>query len=208
MTCKHPISDIDLYTSAHIQRPHPAYQRLRQAGPVTWLERYQVWAVSTYREVCAALRDHETFTTRCGVGLSEQLNRVMTGGSTLTAEPPEHDVLREVLGRPMLPRALREINAEIGNRADMLVSDLVTRGTFDASADLAQAFPMMVVPDLLGFPADGRDHFLTWASAAFNALGLENTRLRVGKPALEQMLGYLHRMATPGACALAAGVTA
>lgn len=49
MTCKHPISDIDLYTSAHIQRPYPAYQRLRQAGPVTWLEHYQVWAVSTYR---------------------------------------------------------------------------------------------------------------------------------------------------------------
>jgi cytochrome P450 len=193
-----PVSDIDLYADEHIQEPYAAYRQLRRLGPVAWLERYQVWVVSTYQEVYEALHDHETFTTRSGVGLSEQLNRVMTGGSTLTTEPPEHDHLRSVLSRPMTPKALRQLRADIQRRADRLVGELVRMGTFDAARDLAQAFPLMVVPDLLGWPEEGREHFLTWASAAFNALGPENDHLVSSMPALQQMLKYLTKMAEPG----------
>ncbi|MFD7925245.1 hypothetical protein ACFV4S_04925, partial [Streptomyces sp. NPDC059742] len=49
---------------------------------------------------------------------------------------------------------------------DRLVRELVERQSFDAVQDFAVAFPLAVVPDLLGWPEDeGKKRLLEWASA-------------------------------------------
>lgn len=193
-----PTSDIDLYTDDSVLAPHENYRRLRDLGPVVWLARQQVYAVARYQEVYDALHDHTTFSSGSGVGLTEELNRVMIG-STIASDPPDHDHLRTVVGRQLTPKALRQFRADIEERAGRLADELVGRGGFDGVADFAQRFPLSVVPDLLGWPDDGREHFLKWASAGFNALGPKNERTMSGLPALQEMLGYLEKMAVPGA---------
>jgi cytochrome P450 len=192
-----PASGIDLYTPDNLTDPYPAYRELRKTGPVVWLDKYEVWAVSTYREVTEALHDHETFSSASGVGLTEQLNRIMAG-NVIASDPPEHDQLRAVLGQEMNPRSLRTLEPDLQRRATELVAQLVQRRRFDAVTDLAQVYPMAIVPDLLGWPADGREHFLAWASAGFNALGPENDRTLGALPVMRQMVEYLAKMAQPG----------
>lgn len=195
MTTTIPTSDIDLYSDESVLSPYGNYQELRDLGPATWLEQYQVWVVPRYQEVYAALHDHESFSSGSGVGLTDELNRVMAGG-TIASDPPEHDRIRRVLGRQLTPKALRQHQEHVQQRADRLVDELIGRERFDAVTDFAQTFPISLVPDLLGWPEGGREHLLEWASAGFNALGPMNDRTISGMPVLRSLWEFLGQMAS------------
>jgi cytochrome P450 len=57
--------------------------------------------------------------------------------------------------------------------------------------DLARAFPVAVLLDLIGLPDDGRDQVLNWADGAFNAFGPDNERLRRSLPVHQDKFDYL-----------------
>lgn len=197
-TVSAPRSDIDLYSDESVLSPYESYRELRDIGPAVWLAQYNVWAVSRYRDVYDALHDHETFSSGSGVALNEQLNQKMKG-SALVSDPPYHDHVRSVQGRPLTPKALRQHRDLFERLADELVGTLVERGTFDAVTDFAQVFPLSVVPDLLGWPAEGRDDFLAWASAGFNTLGPMNERAIADIPTLKGMWEFMAELIKPGA---------
>jgi cytochrome P450 len=92
--------------------------------------------------------------------------------------------------------------------ADRLVDSLVTRGSFDAVSDLAGVLPTTWVPDLLGWPEDGREHLLEWANASFDGLGPLNRRTTDAGAGLIDMSVFATRSPTaelpPGT--MAAGV--
>jgi len=46
MTTKSPSLDIDLFSDDAIADPYPRYEKIRNAGSVVWLERYDMWAIS------------------------------------------------------------------------------------------------------------------------------------------------------------------
>ncbi|QFZ21448.1 cytochrome P450 [Saccharothrix syringae] len=198
MTTTIPASDLDLYHDAAILDPHRHYRELRAIGPVVWLSRYEVWAVTRYREVYQALHDHRTFRSGAGVGLTDRLNQAQKG-SCITSDPPYHTQARALVSRHLTPKALRRFHDYVRQWADRLVDELIGRGAFDAVTDFGQAFPLSLVPDLLGWPVDeGRERLLDWASAGFNALGPPNERTLSGVPLLQEMGGFLHRMSIPG----------
>ncbi|MEU6083883.1 cytochrome P450 [Streptomyces sp. NPDC047108] len=193
-----PRSAIDPYTDASILDPYDDYRALRDLGPVVRLDQYDVWAAARYEEVYDALHDHTSFISGEGVGITEQLNKAQHG-SSLTSDPPYHDLVRGLVARHLTPKALREFHTYIQEWADKLVDELVARGEFDAVKDFGQAFPLALVPDLLGWPVEeGRERLLDWAAAGFNAFGPLNERTRAGFPLLQEMGEFLHRMSVPG----------
>ncbi|MFD9904250.1 cytochrome P450 [Streptomyces sp. NPDC059063] len=192
-----PRTDIDLWDEAVVLSPYEAYKELRDLGSAAWLERYGVFAVSRYQEVYESLHDHETFVSGSGVALNEQLNQKMKG-SALVSDPPYHDHVRGVMAAPLTPKALRGHREKFQQLADDLVDRLLQRGSFDAVVDFAQLFPLSVVPDLLGWPTEGREHFLGWASAGFNTLGPMNDRAKADIPTLAGMWGWMSEIVQPG----------
>ncbi len=74
---------------------------------------------------------------------------------------------------------------------------MVARQSFDAVGDLAQALPVSVVIDLIGFPQEGRDRLLDWADGSFNAFGPVNERTLAGFSSVEEQVNYLYTVATP-----------
>ncbi|GAB2898259.1 cytochrome P450 [Streptomyces mayteni] len=197
MTPTIPRSDIDLWSEEVIKAPYAAYRELRDLGPAVWLERYQVYAVTRYDDVYEALHDHDSFASGSGVALNERLNQKMKG-SALVSDPPYHDHVRGVMGGPLTPKALRAHREDFQRLADDLIDRLVERGSFDAVVDFAQLFPLSVVPDLLGWPTEGREHFLAWASAGFNALGPMNERAEADIPVLAGMWAFMAEIVQPG----------
>ncbi|WP_344138736.1 cytochrome P450 [Luedemannella flava] len=168
---------------------------LRELGSAVWLSRYQVWGMVRYAEVYAALHDHDTFSSGSGVGLSDELNKVMAGG-TIGSDPPDHDRLRQVIGRQLTPKALRVHQEHVQRKAAVLVDELIERGSFDAVPEFAQRFPVSMVPDLLGWPENETGNLLAWASAGFNALGPMNERTMAGFPVLKELWEFLDELAT------------
>jgi cytochrome P450 len=197
MTGAVPTTEIDLFADEVIADPYETYRWLRDAGPAVWMERYQWWALPRYDEVFSALRDHRRFSSASGVSLNDLMNEA-TRGSILCSDPPEHDRLRKILGTRLNARALEIHQEDFQRRADELIEQLVEKRSFDVVADFASAFPLSVVPDLLGCPADGRQHLLKWAAAAFQAEGPMNERTRASLPDLQEFLGYTTELATTG----------
>ena len=54
------------------------------------------------------------------------------------------------------------------------VDELLARGSFDAIADLAEAYPLSVFPDAMGLKQEGRENLLPYASLVFNSFGPPN----------------------------------
>jgi cytochrome P450 len=123
------------------------------------------------------------------------MNGIGAGRSVLMTDGARHENGRRILARSITPRKLTALDEQVQMLAGELLGQLVERGSFDAVADLARALPLKVVPDLVGWPEDGRDHLLEWASATFNLLGPMNERTRQAMPAAQAMFAFADEMA-------------
>ncbi len=183
----------NLYSTDAIRNPYPHYARLRELGAVVWLPRQRVFALPRYAECKAVLRDDATYLSGHGVGLNPFVNR-LSRGTTLNSDGEEHEQRRKLLAHRMLPRALRSMSDAIEAQAEAVVAAAVKRGDVDGVADVARALPLAVVPDLLGWPSDGREHLLAWGAATFDALGPVNHIAARAVPTSLQMMGFSKRV--------------
>lgn len=183
----------DLYSKQAIHDPYQHYARLRDLGPVVWLSRQRVYALSRYAECKAVLRNDKTFISGDGVGLNPVVNR-LSRGTTLNSDGAEHDRRRKLVAHRLLPRALREMSDTVDQQATQLVDAAVATGEVDGVRDLAAALPLSVIPDFVGWPRDGREHLLRWGGATFDALGPMNTQTMKAAVASLQMMHFSKRV--------------
>jgi cytochrome P450 len=71
------------------------------------------------------------------------------------------------------------------------VDEVLARGEFDAVTDLAAAFPMAVVFDLIGLPDEARPNMLRWADATFNVFGPMNARTVDSLAVVQELFGWV-----------------
>lgn len=183
----------NIYSTEALLDPYPHYRRLRRAGSVVWLRRHLVYALPRYAECKATLRNDKLFISGNGVALNPLSNR-LSSGTTLNSDGAEHDQRRKLLAHRLLPRALRSVGEAIDEQADAVVEAAVHRGSVDAVADLATALPLAIVPDLVGWPRDEREHLITWGGATFDILGPLNWQAVKAIPRSLQMLMFARRV--------------
>jgi cytochrome P450 len=189
-----PRYDADLFTDDALDDPFPHLRALRDAGPLVWLEAHGMYAATRYADVRSILADDVTFVSGEGVALNDVINS-LGRGTTLMSDGDEHRMQREVIGRPLTPRALADLRADARAIADAVVDGLVERRRFDAVVDLAEVLPTTWVPDLLGWPADGREHLVEWAAAQFDGLGPLNERAIAASDGILAMSAYAQQLA-------------
>jgi cytochrome P450 len=178
-----PSYDVDIFTDAALDQPYEHYRRLRDLGPVVWLAAHDLYAVTRYADVRTVLEDPDTFCSGRGVGFNDFINAIGQG-TTLMSDGDEHRRLREVILRPLTPKALAQLRPDAQVLADDLVGHLVSRRHFDAVTDLAAVLPATWVPDLLGWPDEARHRLVDWGAANFDALGPPNPRTDAAGPSL------------------------
>ncbi|NEE20210.1 cytochrome P450 [Streptomyces sp. SID7499] len=183
-----PVYRPDLYSVSAIRDTHPHYAALRELGPVVWLSKHKVYALPRYAECKQVLLDDDTFVSSGGVALNPVANRAGQG-TTLCSDGEEHARRRSLLAHRLTPRALRTMKETVEQQAAAVVEAAVARRTVDA-VEVATALPMAVVPDLVGWPQQGREHLLRWAGATFDAMGPINRQAVRTLPASLGMLRY------------------
>jgi cytochrome P450 len=182
--------DLDLFSDEVLADSMPVYRRLQELSPVVHLEQRDLWVITRYDDVRAALGDPETFSST-QVAFNEQMNEVLQGTS-LATDPPNHQQLRSVLSENLTPRALRGMREGIESKAHDMVSGLVARGSFDGMEDLAKHFVTSVVMDMIGVQGDVRQKMLAWGEAAFNLLGPMNQRAADSFPVAGELFEWTH----------------
>lgn len=187
---KSPSIDVDLFSDEAIADPYPLYEELRNTGAVVWLERYDMWAVSRFEDVRAALRADKTLLSGKGVAMNDVLNDA-GNTNTLVSDGSEHRHLRKTLIKPMMPRALQDIRERVQLISDELIDRLLAMDSFDGMSDFSHHLPVSIVSVLIGLPEEGREQMLDWAGAIFNALGPMNERGQAAMPGLMQAAQYV-----------------
>jgi cytochrome P450 len=196
-----PVLDIDPFGEDFLRDPEPFHEQLREAGPAVYLQRYGIWSMARFAEVQAALRDHVTFCSGAGVGLSDFTKEEpwRPPSLLLEADPPEHSRARRVTARALSPRAIEHLRAGFEQRADEMVADVAARGTFDGVADLAQAYPLRVFPDAVGLSPDDRHNLLIYGDMVFNAFGPRNRLFDDSMAAAEPVRAWIANRCTRAA---------
>ncbi|GAA1836383.1 cytochrome P450 [Agromyces salentinus] len=180
-----PTTDEDPFGREVLADPLPFQHRLREAGEVVLLERYGVYAMGRYETVRAALLDWQGFESSAGVGITDFRSETpwRPPSLLLEADPPHHDAPRSVLEKILGPRELRELAPGWEADAEVLVDEVLARGTeLDAVEAFAEAFPLRVFPDAVGIPDEGREHLLPYGDHLFNSFGPENFLVQHGAP--------------------------
>jgi 4-methoxybenzoate monooxygenase (O-demethylating) len=189
-----PVSDVDPFSPAVQEDPLPMHEELREAGPVVYLRRYDVYALARYDEVRAAAVDWQQLESGAGVGLVNfRTDQPWRPPSVLLeADPPRHDAPRRVLGKVLGQRALRHLRDRWIADAERLVDEVLAAGTtFDAVPALAEVFPLRVFPDAVGLGPDGRENLLPYGDHAFNAFGPPNELVAKGEPRVAELSGWV-----------------
>jgi len=171
-----PRLEIDPFSEEFLSDPFAYHPRLREVGPVFWLEAIGVYGVARHEEVTQVLKNHEVFVSSRGVGLADfsKEKPFRPPSLLLEADPPLHNKTRAVMNRIVAMPVLKGLEDEWRAKAKDLVAELIQKDEFDAVIDLAEEFPMRVFPDAVGLMDEGRHHLLTYAAIVFNAFGPRN----------------------------------
>src|SRR4051812_44008556 len=171
-----PHLDVDPFAISFFEDPYPDQEKLREAGPVVYLDKWSVFGVARYAEVHTVLHDPLTFCSSRGVGLSDFAKEKpwRPPSLILEADPPAHTRTRAVLTKVLSPAVMKQLRDRFAAAAEAKIDVLLDKRSFDAVTDLAEAYPLSIFPDALGLKPDGREHLIPYASVVFNAFGPPN----------------------------------
>ena len=151
--------------------PYEVYQRIRAEDPVLRYEPLKTWILGKYQDVCAAARDHETFSNSGGIFLTDAVQGESVGddyfgeeGELISSlDHPRHSEIRRVIAPAFSPAVIDAMEDSI--RADCVtLLDQIEPGTpVDWIAQVAEKLPLIVIARLLGLPGDNLDELARWS---------------------------------------------
>jgi cytochrome P450 len=171
-----PTLDVDPFDIPTLLAPYALHEQLREAGPVTFIPKYDSYAVARYDGVKQVLTDWESFTSTAGAGLSDirRPGAWRQPGPLVEADPPNHSSIRSVTQKIISPKIVKGWQEDYRAGAVDLVDRLCEMGTVNAARDIAQTFVMEVFPKSLGLVAHPTNMVIV-GDFNFNALGPKNS---------------------------------
>jgi len=178
------LTDLDLFADG---TPHEAFRRLRDEDPLHWQEPTAhtpggegFWSLTRHEDVRWAAKEAATFSSHTGGGrdgggtLIEDLPDGWAAGVLFNMQDdPRHHHLRRLVTPSVSPRRLREIEADLAERAATILDTVTARGECDLLADVAVELPLQAIAGLLGVPQEDRHLLRGWADDTLDYEGRE-----------------------------------
>lgn len=187
------IPHFDPFDPQVIADPASAYCRLHREGGIHYSPRHNLWTLSSYSYVRAAVRDDHVLSSASGVSHLHAKLPMM-----LTTDRPEHDRLRSLAMRHFTGKATERRRGLIQRLSKEGIADLLSSGELVSS--IARPLPLLVIADILGVPSEDVDALRTWSDAiveGFEGDGSISRRLHRGRHvtrAIIQLHAYLREL--------------
>ena len=156
--------------------PLPELGRVTREEPVKKLATLfgrDVWLLSGYDEVRAALADRESWSNDLGQFVSQEgrSDKEQIGGLGMT-DPPLHTALRQYLTPEFTMRRLARLEPVIERIVNQRLDAMEAAGAGHGEVDLVKEFafpvPFEVICELLGLPVEDRERFRELGVARFD----------------------------------------
>jgi hypothetical protein len=163
-------AEFDPFTPDIIRNPQYYDGLIREAAPVVYFPKYDIWATGRHAPIEQMMRDWRTFSsTEPAFGQPGQRNIL------LGEDPPEQQRARSVISKGLSNSVLRRMRDDFEQEADRLVRRLLDGPeVIDGHTDLAKAYVLKVFPDALGLGDQNREMLVRFGHAQFNAFGPKN----------------------------------
>lgn len=168
-----PSSDIDPFSAEFRADPFIHYRRLREIGPLVWLERYEIWCASHYHVIRDVLSNWEDYSNAGGGGLGNCFTTKpwRPPSLILDVDPPEHTRTRRILMSVFSATAIKRLHADFAQVAEELVTGALAQGAVEAIEELVAPFPLKVFPDAVGMRELDRSTMVKYGGIVFGAFG-------------------------------------
>jgi cytochrome P450 len=172
------------------QNPYPFYALLRQHEPVKWLQGMQAFAVASYEDVDALLKNGKLYSSaQFWPALLGEYDPVPEVPPMISMDPPNHMHLRKIANKAFTPSKVAALQQRATDIANQLVDDILAKygseGECDWVWDFTALFPVTVIAEVLGVPTERRAEFKVWVDdtlAAANRAAYDGPRLaRIGE---------------------------
>lgn len=193
-----PELDIDPFTEENLVNPKEVQTAIRETAPVVWLTKYEMYAIGRHELVQIALSDHEWFTSKGGIGMSDirKPGAWRTPSPIAEIDPPEHIAVRRSLQKVLSPVVIRQWREDFTRVAGEHADAIMGSGPIEAVGDLVEPFILKVFPDALGVDMP-REAFPLIGEMNFNQIGPNNELTRksieAAGPHLENYEQYFSR---------------
>ena len=159
-----PIFEENPFVPESMDNPFPLYERMRDLGPIVWLQSHGCYAVCRHDEVHAVANDWQRFSSAAGTGLANyRKDKPWRAPSiVLEADPPVHTRGRTVFSRALSPGMVRKTRERFEKEAEILVDRALDTREIDGVGDLAQAYILKSFPDAVGLPSADRHKLLEY----------------------------------------------
>jgi cytochrome P450 len=186
----------------YIADPYPFYRRLRAQDPVHWNRVAQLWALTRYDDVVAALRHPGLSSARPRPDLdrlspssrqaAESVYDVLASW-LLRSDPPSHTRLRGLVGPGFTSAAMESLGPRIEHEAHRLLSEVHHAGQMDVLADFAYPLSVRTILAFIGLPMQDSVRFKQWSDdvAAVADGGPQSGRAERAHSSLRAMTAYL-----------------
>ena len=181
MTGRIDILALDLTDPAVVADPYPAFATARERTPVGWHEGLGLVIALSHQACDGVLRDRRlgrVFAPREPRADWDTFNW-LHADSILDSEPPKHTRLRRLVaqafGRGHVERLRPRVAELAGALLDECADSLAATGGFDVLADYAEPLPVLVIAELLGWPAADRHLLRPWSQAIVKMYELDRT---------------------------------
>lgn len=150
------ISSFDPFDPAIFDDPVPTYHWLLGEQPLYWCAERNLWVLSRFDDVWAALRDWQRFSSSDGTVYGSRMSEMRTrrSESIVMMDPPRHDRLRKLVSRAFTARRMEEMRGRIAELAAEHVDRMLAQTSPDFARDVAIPLPGIVIADMVGVERD------------------------------------------------------
>ena len=145
--------------------PFPAFAWMRRNAPAYFDGPIDLWGISRYEDVRAVGQDPKSFSSaggsRPGMALPYMIDM----------DAPEHRRRRRLVNQVFTPEAVRARMGRIETVCDRIIDSVCGAGKCDLVTDVAIPLPLVMIADMLGFPAEDWSRLLDWSDTMLKSQG-------------------------------------
>ncbi|HEU4327431.1 MAG TPA: cytochrome P450 [Roseiflexaceae bacterium] len=160
--------DFPRFAPPYLNDPYPLY---RAAPPVFFDPATQLWFITRYTDVQAALRKPELFSSsfpiRTPINPSPEVQAVLDEAfpeemMLVNQNPPDHTRIRRLVAPAFGPRRRALLEDAIQQLVDRAIDRIVPDGSADLVTALAVSVPLEVICTLMGLPLEHAERIKFW----------------------------------------------
>ncbi|NDW47795.1 cytochrome P450 [Ruegeria sp. PrR005] len=150
--------------------PHNTFSRLRREDPLHWTEYadgQDFWSVTRHADIAEMNKNTAVFSSARGIRMEDQSYEEYLARRTFQeTDPPEHSQTRMKLMKAFSRTTMAQYEDDIRAICVDILDEVLDKGTFDATKEIARQLPMRMLGRIVGLP----DADLPWLVEKGDAL--------------------------------------